>query len=172
MLQSCGVADVVATCFGGRNRLCAAEFAKRLLEDEKIGEGENELQEQVEISESILDEISSEGNSEGSSEGSSENENENENGNILKNINLEMKREKLKQLWIDVENELLGGQKLQGLGTCDELTECLRVTSGGKGSGSESESGSGDGMDKFPLFRRIHAIARLGDSPSTLFDWD
>ena len=29
LLQSCGVGDVVASAFGGRNYLCSAEFTKR-----------------------------------------------------------------------------------------------------------------------------------------------
>ena len=29
--ESCGVADLVATCYGGRNKLVAAEYTKALL---------------------------------------------------------------------------------------------------------------------------------------------
>ena len=105
LLKSCGVADLVATCFGGRNRLCSAEFVRRLMAA-RDAQGEAALT----------------------------------------------------KLWTDVERDLLHGQKLQGLGTCDEVHSCLvakRLA----------------GVGGFPLLEKIHAIARLGADPHTLFDF-
>ncbi len=61
-----------------------------------------------------------------------------------------------------MEDELLDKQKLQGLSTCDDVIACLmhRFHSDKKALSAS-----------FPLISRIHAIARSGANPSTLFDW-
>ena len=109
LFRSCGVADLVATCFGGRNRLCAEEFIHRLNNQEPTDDA-------------------------------------------------------LEKVWTDIEKDLLHGQKLQGLDTTDEVIACLKF----KGIYDSNKS---NGPNKFPLFKRIHAIARLGEKPETLFDW-
>ncbi|KAL6587443.1 hypothetical protein OROMI_000421 [Orobanche minor] len=77
--QSCGVADLIATCFGGRNRKCAEAFAR--------------------------------------------------NGG--------------KRSFDELEAEMLGGQKLQGVSTAKEVYEVL------------SHRGW---LELFPLFSTVHEI--------------
>lgn len=92
LLESCGVADLITTCFGGRNRKCAEAFARtRALRGNKL--------------------ISCE------------------------------------KLWQRIENEILGGQKLQGTLTVKEAYAAL----------------SNDGIrGNFPLICGIHDIAFQG----------
>lgn len=118
MLLSCGIADIIATCFGGRNRKCGKEFAERILAKRAsaVHDGEE--------------------------------------------CNGDQNEQSSAALWEDIETELLGGQKLQGVDTCKEVARCLQAT------------GHLDTPGQFPLFRRIHNIACRGHSLDSLFLWD
>jgi len=96
LFESCGVADLITTCVGGRNRKVAAAFAAR------AGEGDGA--------------------------GAS---------------------------WAALEAEMLGGQQLQGVGTCDELMADL-----------EHEGRAAD----FPLFSAVHAIVHKRQPPAYLLE--
>lgn len=88
--DSCGMADVVTTCFGGRNVRCAAEFVRR--------------------------------------------------GG--------------KSSWEEIEKDLLGGMKMQGQLTCDEVHQVL----------ARNEL-----QHLFPLFEATYNIAFQGYAAETLF---
>jgi glycerol-3-phosphate dehydrogenase (NAD+) len=88
--ESCGVADLITTCFSGRNRKCAAAFAE--------AKGQRE--------------------------------------------------------WAEIEAELLGGQKLQGTLTLQEIWPLIQLY--------KLEA-------KLPLICQIHKIAFEGEPPENLF---
>merc|ERR1719388_274684 len=88
-LESCGVADLITTCFGGRNRKCAEAFAK--------------------------------------SGGS--------------------------RSWDDIEKELLGGQKLQGTLTAQEIWPVMQKNRL---------------CERLPLFTTIYQIAFEGKSADAI----
>merc|ERR1719387_1553223 len=88
-LESCGVADLITTCFGGRNRKCAEAFVKA------AG----------------------------------------------------------KRSWEDIERELLGGQKLQGTLTSQEIWPVMQ----------ESRL-----CERLPLFTTIYQIAFEGQSADAI----
>ena len=87
--ESCGMADLITTCYGGRNRKCAEAFAKA-------------------------------------------------GGKVS---------------WDQIEADLLGGQKLQGTLTAKEVHQVLQRVGG---------------VEDFPLFRKIHAIAFEGQPVESL----
>lgn len=89
MVESAGIADLITTCSGGRNRKVAEAFA--------LAEG--------------------------------------------------------KRSWNDLEAEMLGGQKLQGTSTCQELMAILKRKKS---------------VDEFPLMKLINSIAFEGAPPSTI----
>lgn len=91
MVESAGIADLITTCSGGRNRKCAEAFAR--------AEG--------------------------------------------------------KRSWNDLEEEMLGGQKLQGTSTCEELMTILRRD---------------NVVELFPLMQLINTIAFEGASPATIMN--
>jgi hypothetical protein len=121
VLQSCGIADTIATSFGGRNRLVSEEYAKRLLSlrgEEPLGSKKN-------------------------AKGSSEKKEE-EAVKIASAAQV-IDPHELEFLWSDIEARLLAGQKIQGLGTCEELMACMAAqgldqlkSAGGSGYAIES----------------------------------
>ena len=88
--ESCGVADLITTCYGGRNRKCAEAFARKRLDQQSLSETE------------------------------------------------------LEQLWIEIETDLLDGQKLQGIRTAKEVFSVLN---------------SRNMINSFPLMKSICGIA-------------
>jgi glycerol-3-phosphate dehydrogenase (NAD+) len=92
--ESCGVADLITTCYGGRNRKCAEAFARRV-QTESVPRSAD--------------------------------------GCV--------------QLWRELETDLLGGQKLQGTLTCDQVYQIVSS----RGLSAE-----------FPLLTIIYEIALGG----------
>ena len=99
--ESCGIADLITTCYGGRNRKCAEAFARERLQQQQLSE-------------------------------------------IA-----------LGQLWKEIETDVLGGQKLQGILTAKEVHTVLE---------------SRQLMNSFPLMKTIYGIAFLGRPVTTITD--
>lgn len=102
-LESCGMADLITTCYGGRNRKCAEAFTRR-----RTAQGERDLD-----------------------------------------------PEECEDLWKEVEEELLNGQKLQGTLACKEVYMVLE---------------SSGLLDSFPLIRAIHEISFQGTPVENIID--
>lgn len=96
---------MIATCYGGRNRLCSELFCKEILSVVAAGST---------FHDSAI-------------------------------------------RWTELEKRALGGQKLQGLSTLDELMTYIETIP--------------QHTEIFPLIYRIYTIARQGAHPATLFKW-
>ena len=99
--ESCGVADLITSCYGGRNRKCAEAFARKRLDQRNLSGAE------------------------------------------------------LEQLWIDIETDLLEGQKLQGIRTAKEVYSVLNAR---------------NLINSFPLMKSICGIAFEGEPVATITD--
>lgn len=96
-LESCGMADLITTCYGGRNRKCAEAFARIRTSTR----GDN-------------------------------------------NKKKEWQPHECEELWLKLEKDLLGGQKLQGTLACKQVYLTLQ---------------SRDLLDSFPLIKHIYEIS-------------
>jgi len=160
--QSCGVADLITTCYSGRNRKCAEAFAREYLSlssSSLVVEGKENKDNNMNLQ---MKGISSLSLSQSSASLSSVKPSQQSNGSssssatkLQKNkseYNIEIECEKL---WSRIEYNLLNGQKLQGTITCKEVYSLLH---------------SRNVLHKFPLMKIIYEIAFLGKSIHKIVD--
>jgi glycerol-3-phosphate dehydrogenase (NAD+) len=102
--QSCGLADLITTCYGGRNRKCAEAFAK-----DRIGDG------------SALAASFGGGLSVGNP-----NDMDDVRDSVLQQTIPKSDVDECEAMWERIEASLLNGQKLQGTGTCKEVYALLQ----------------------------------------------
>ena len=124
----------MASSYGGRNRLCASEFVTRLdrlttaaitpveavvEEDESgVSAGVNGTVKVSSVaSESMSNSVDKQVEG-GDSSSSSDSDNSTDSSSVVK-------EEACKLLWREIEAELLGGQSMQGVSTCQEVYEYL-----------------------------------------------
>jgi glycerol-3-phosphate dehydrogenase (NAD+) len=179
LLESCALADVIATSYGGRNRKCSHEFAKRILAEEAKSEQvfvSPGNKQPVLIYDHTPHYIPIPDAYKQDSKFSSNIVSPEQVGEQLQRAAMHTaarttsvegpaREAYLRNMWNELERDVLAGQKLQGLGTLDEVMICLNKLN------LIEESNGGDYPQKFGFFKRMHAIARLGESPRTLFDW-
>jgi len=99
-MQSCGMADLITTCYGGRNRKCAEAFARERLQQHTPNDACGDHQ-------------------------SGENPNDDDGGMSCENI-AHSDEEVCEQKWQKIEADLLQGQKLQGTLTAKEVHALLQ----------------------------------------------
>jgi glycerol-3-phosphate dehydrogenase len=73
----------------------------------------------------------------------------------------QVSEETLKELWQEIERDLLHGQKLEGVSACKEAILLLERSGYLKAN-----------PKSFPLFRSIHRIVVFGEPSEVLFNWE
>jgi glycerol-3-phosphate dehydrogenase (NAD+) len=105
--NSCGMADLITTCYGGRNRKCAEAFAK--LQLQKTGK------------------LQIESNKSNSQDWHSHKHGKQSTSSTPSTSMESFEQQAVLQEWHKIEAELLQGQKLQGTGTCREVYRVLQA---------------------------------------------
>jgi glycerol-3-phosphate dehydrogenase (NAD+) len=176
--ESCGVADIICSSFNGRNRKCAAEYARRLLELHADGVKPSQADLAAQWQEIERTELG---------------------GQKMQGV-LTVKElfDCLKVQGLDHAHDSQPHRLTSSYAwymredatrrqlLAQQLKKPTPPTPGkDEGKGSGAAAGNGDGRRDMPwqgerptmpalrfgLFARIHAISVLGDSPMTLFDW-
>lgn len=162
---SCGVADLFATCAGGRNRLCAAAFANQALQRrnsssavpiDTLGRSNQAVHASFPSGWPLAT---------GPSSGNTGDMTSGDRRNTIPT----------EAVWEEIEKELLNGQKLQGVNTCVNVVNVINSTPIEKLRSFHwiTQHIESNNMRQvlFPLLYRIHDIACNAANLNTLFDW-
>lgn len=104
-MESCGMADLVTTCYGGRNRKCAEAFALKSIHSSTTTQRVND------VKSSQRRQTQS-----GYSSDEEKEEKKSDNHDYISDI-----KKDCKDRWREIEESLLNGQKLQGTLTASEV---------------------------------------------------
>lgn len=184
MFLSCGVADLIATSFGGRNRKCAEAFARRRQSFVELPEadkqqlfaispsasidahGERDREDLTGISvekkpglatkpsPTLISQLALSASSDSADFFNNERQAE------LRPDQSTRRIRNTDDIWREIEYDLLNGQKLQGVSTCEEVMHFLKL------SGYLETYPA-----HFPLFKAIYKIVSEGDALDNLFHW-